>query len=74
MKTLIIFLFLICLLQGNAESVSIPRHGAYDTIPGEKWEDAYVSGNGRMGAMLFGKPGKETFIANHCRLFFTAWK
>lgn len=69
MKTLITFLFLICLLQGNAESVSIPRHGAYDTIPGEKWEDAYVSGNGRMGAMLFGKPGKETFIANHCRLF-----
>lgn len=47
----------------------IPRHGSYEIIPGEKWEDAFVSGNGRMGAMLYGKPGQETLVVNHCRLF-----
>ena len=69
MRTLITFLLLIYLLPGKAQSVFIPRHGAYETTPAEKWEDAFVSGNGRMGAMLFGQPGKEILIANHCRLF-----
>ena len=49
--------------------VYIPRHGAYEKLPGKKWEDAFVTANGRMGAMLYGEPGQEVFIANHCRLF-----
>ena len=66
-KLLLTTSFLLFIIEGR--SVSIPRHGAYETIPGERWEDAFVTGNGRLGAMLFGQPGQEIFVANHCRLF-----
>ena len=34
-----------------------------------KWEHAYVTGNGRMGVMVYGGPAAETLVGNHCRLF-----
>jgi alpha-L-fucosidase 2 len=46
-----------------------PTHGVWSRIPGKRWEDSFVTGNGRMGAMLFSGPESETFVANHCRLF-----
>ena len=46
-----------------------PARGVRSTTPAQRWEDAFVSGNGRMGAMLFGNPTNETLVANHCRLF-----
>jgi hypothetical protein len=47
----------------------IPERGVASTEPAKRWEFALVSGNGRLGAMVFGHPTKETIIANHCRLF-----
>jgi hypothetical protein len=44
-------------------------HGSISHTPALRWEDAFVTGNGRMGAMLFGNPTNETLVANHCRLF-----
>ena len=44
-------------------------HGSISHTPALRWEDAFVTGNGRMGAMLFGNPTDETLVANHCRLF-----
>ncbi len=38
-------------------------------VPAKRWEDAFVTGNGRHGARIFGEPGNETVVANHCRLF-----
>ena len=46
-----------------------PAHGAISRTPPSRWEDGFFTGNGRMGAMLFGVPTKETFVATHCRLF-----
>ena len=46
-----------------------PERGAASAEPAKHWEEAFVTGNGRMGAMLFGDPLNETFVANHCRLF-----
>ena len=43
--------------------------GSLSRVPAGRWEDAFVTGNGRMGAMLFGSPGNETLVANHWRLF-----
>ncbi|MEI7900757.1 MAG: NPCBM/NEW2 domain-containing protein [bacterium] len=43
--------------------------GSISRVPPRRWEDAFVSGNGRMGAMLFGSPGQDMLVANHCRLF-----
>jgi alpha-L-fucosidase 2 len=44
-------------------------HGSISRTPAKHWEDGFVSGNGRMGVILFGEPGDETLVANHCRLF-----
>jgi hypothetical protein len=46
-----------------------PRHGAASTRPADRWEWAMVSGNGRMGALVFGQPLQETIIVNHGRLW-----
>jgi hypothetical protein len=43
--------------------------GSISRVPPKRWEDAFVSGNGRMGAMLFGSPEQDMLVANHCRLF-----
>jgi len=48
---------------------AIPKRGAASVQPAKRWEEAFVSGNGRMGAMVFGQPARETIVANHCRLF-----
>lgn len=45
------------------------RHVVHSRSPAGDWERGFMTGNGRMGAILFGKPGAETLIANHCRLF-----
>ena len=44
-------------------------HGSISRTPAKRWEDGFVTGNGRMGALFFGRPGNETLVANHCRLF-----
>jgi hypothetical protein len=46
-----------------------PARGVWSKTPGKRWDDAFVTGNGRTDAMLFGGPESETFVANHCRLF-----
>jgi len=48
---------------------AVPERGSASIEPAKNWEFAFVSGNGRMGAMVFGQPAKETIFANHCRLF-----
>ena len=47
----------------------VPEHGSLSLAPAKRWEDAFVTGNGRMGALIFGDPTNETLVANHCRLF-----
>jgi hypothetical protein len=43
--------------------------GSISHAAAQRWEDAFVTGNGRMGAMLFGDPQNDTLVVNHCRLF-----
>jgi hypothetical protein len=47
----------------------MPAHGTASIAPAGRWEYAFVSGNGKMGAMAFGVPHDETIVANHARLF-----
>ena len=44
-----------------------PAHGIHDTQPAERWEDAFLSGNGEYGIMVFGDPQRERIIHNHHR-------
>ena len=58
-----------CAFSAATVLAESPERGVWSKIPGKRWEDSFVTGNGRMGAMLFGGPESETFVANHCRLF-----
>lgn len=40
----------------------------FDTAPADRWEDAFGVGNGRHGALAYGRPGTETVIVTHHRL------
>ena len=57
------------LLRPRAAGRYVPRRGAAATKPAARWEEAFLSGNGRMGVMMYGKPYDETVVLNHCRLY-----
>ncbi|MDN3293240.1 glycoside hydrolase N-terminal domain-containing protein [Streptomyces ficellus] len=42
-----------------------PVHGTWEPSPAVRWEDAFLSGNGRHGAMVFGDPDDDRVIVNH---------
>jgi hypothetical protein len=45
----------------------MPVHSVYDTRPADRWEDAFLSGNGEYGIMVFGHPRRERIVHNHHR-------
>ncbi|MFI0964541.1 glycosyl hydrolase family 95 catalytic domain-containing protein [Streptomyces sp. NPDC021080] len=47
---------------------SAPVHGTWEPRPAARWEDAFLSGNGTHGAMVFGDPDDDRVIVNHHRL------
>ncbi|MGW5662046.1 glycosyl hydrolase family 95 catalytic domain-containing protein [Streptomyces sp. NPDC003758] len=40
-------------------------HGTWEPDPAARWEDAFLSGNGRHGAMMFGDPNDDRVIVTH---------
>ncbi|MFJ4833122.1 glycosyl hydrolase family 95 catalytic domain-containing protein [Streptomyces sp. NPDC088747] len=42
-----------------------PVHGTWEPAPAARWEDAFLSGNGTHGAMVFGDPNDDRVIVNH---------
>jgi alpha-L-fucosidase 2 len=50
-------------------SVKVPERGFISSRPANRWEEALISGNGKMGAMVFGRPLEETIILNRAGLF-----
>ena len=59
---------IVCLTDVTFAGI-LPEKGASSAASTSRWEKAFVTGNGRMGAMLFGDVQNETLVANHCRLF-----
>ncbi|MDF9810957.1 glycoside hydrolase N-terminal domain-containing protein [Streptomyces sp. SPB162] len=41
------------------------RRGNWDPAPAARWEDAFLVGNGRHGAMVHGDPADEQVVVNH---------
>ncbi|MCG7204372.1 glycosyl hydrolase family 95 catalytic domain-containing protein [Streptomyces arenae] len=39
-----------------------PVHGTWEPAPAARWEDAFLSGNGRHGALVFGDPNDDRVI------------
>lgn len=57
------------LVRSGGQDVTTPFRGSVSRVPAKRWEDAFVTGNGRLGALWFGDPSRETLVVNHCRLF-----
>jgi hypothetical protein len=41
------------------------QHGTWEPAPATRWEDAFLSGNGHHGAMVFGDPNDDRVIVTH---------
>ncbi|WP_433916429.1 glycosyl hydrolase family 95 catalytic domain-containing protein [Streptomyces sp. NBC_01744] len=41
------------------------RDGTWEPRPAVRWEDAFLGGNGRHGAMVYGDPADDRVIVNH---------
>lgn len=46
-----------------------PEKGIWSSNYGKQWENAYVAGNGIVGAMVYGEPSKTHLIGNHHDFF-----
>ncbi|MBM7818732.1 hypothetical protein JOE63_001209 [Cellulosimicrobium cellulans] len=46
---------------------ALPERGLFDATPGHAWTDAFLSGNGEVGAMVYGTPDAERVVLNHHR-------
>ncbi|GHH96213.1 glycosyl hydrolase family 95 catalytic domain-containing protein [Streptomyces capillispiralis] len=44
---------------------SAPVHGTWEPRPAARWEDAFLSGNGHHGALVFGDPDDERTVVTH---------
>ncbi|MDQ1025737.1 hypothetical protein QF035_003319 [Streptomyces umbrinus] len=51
--------------QALSPSPSSSPHGTWEPRPAARWEDAFLSGNGRHGAMVFGDPNDGRVIVTH---------
>ncbi len=46
-------------------TASAPVHGTWEPHPAGRWEDAFLSGNGHHGTLVFGDPDAERVIVTH---------
>ncbi|MFG2951110.1 glycosyl hydrolase family 95 catalytic domain-containing protein [Streptomyces adustus] len=42
-----------------------PVHGTWERAPAARWEDAFLSGNGHHGALVFGDPDVDRVVVTH---------
>jgi len=49
--------------------LTAPERGFLSREPASRWDDALISGNGVMGAMVYGQPARETIVLNRAGLF-----
>lgn len=47
----------------------LPNRGMWSERPADRWQDALVTGNGTLGAMVLGDPNHERIVVNHERLY-----
>ncbi len=53
----------------SAGGLPVPKRGFISSEPAETWEQGLISGNGTMGANVFGRALDETIVFTHERLF-----
>jgi alpha-L-fucosidase 2 len=74
-STIILTLFLstfqavISQAEQDEQLINPPGHGFFSRVPATKWEESMLTGNGVIGALVFGKPLDERIILSHEKLF-----
>lgn len=74
MKMLTGALTLLLLVAGKPLRANTSgRWTLWSAEPATRWEDAFVTGNGSHGTMVWGKPGDERITCVHEELFIRGW-
>ena len=47
----------------------MPKRGVASSAPASRWDYGFLTGNGRIGAIVYGNPTRETIVLNHERLY-----
>lgn len=74
-KIAIIFLILVLVIFLTGQTsyvhaeVLIPQRGVSSSVPATRWDYGFLTGNGRMGAVVYCQPTEETIVFNHERLY-----
>ena len=68
-RALIVVIGLPGSLWAQSELFAPPERGFTSWLPAPDWEHALLSGNGTMGALVFGHPHEETIILSHAALY-----
>lgn len=55
--------------QADELLIPAPKHGFVSRMPASKWEESMLTGNGTIGALVFGNPLDERIILSHEKLF-----
>ena len=66
--------FYLTLMAALPAHAAAPARGCLSREPAKTWEQAMVTGNGLLGAMVYGAPLNETIIVNHGRLYLPMWQ
>lgn len=53
------------LTRDSGIGVVLTAHGTWKPHPAARWETAFLSGNGRHGALVFGDPHAERVVGRH---------
>ncbi len=70
MKKIALFIIAILIINSSiAQQMKVPEKGFVSWLPAAKWDDALLTGNGTLGAMIMGNPFEETIIVNHALLY-----
>jgi len=58
-------------IQAKSDELLIPNpvHGFVSKLPASRWEESMITGNGTIGALVFGNPLNERIILSHEKLF-----
>ena len=63
-KSFLLFITLLKLISVSAQETFNPSTCLWYNAPAKKWDEAMPIGNGRLGAMVFGKYAEERIQLN----------
>jgi len=70
LKSGLVFTGVVLISAATCADSSMLSHGMFSRKPAERWEEAFITGNGTLGAMVCGKTDVEEVCFDHERLYW----